>query len=258
MNSFDIEKDFSARVKSTPLFFYPEATSTNALAKQYAKECRNRTDTAFIAARQTEGRGRLGRSFSSLAGGLYLSYLTYPDLAPEDTMRLTVYAAVSLCEVLEEMTGVSPKIKWVNDVYLNGRKVAGILTEGEFSPAENKFLYAVVGIGVNLHRRAYSPELAEIATDLESVCGIRVSIGDFAARLVEKLARFGTSDPNQYIEYYRNRCFIFEKTVKITFTDGRSFTATAKDIDNQGALIIEKENGSIERLFTGEVSVKPV
>lgn len=250
-----LKADFESVLKNIPLILYEETDSTNDAAKEFAKATRAKSPAVFIAARQRAGRGRLGRSFSSEQGGLYMSYLSYPETRPEDAIRLTVYAAVCVCKTVEEMTGASPKIKWINDVWLGGRKISGILTEGAFSEDGSRFAYAVTGIGVNIRKREFCSELSGIATDIESECGIRLSIGQFAARLTEKLSAFESADPAVYMNEYRERCFIIGRKIKVISTEGE-YTATARDVSDDGFLTVERENGEICHLFAGEVSLK--
>ena len=200
------------------------------------------------------GRGRLGRSFLSEDGGLYLSYLSYPDLVPSEAIMLTVYAAVCVCETVEKLTGASPLIKWVNDVYLNGKKLSGILTEGAFSPDGKSFEYAVTGIGVNLLKRDFPPELSDIATDLETETGVCVDIAEFAKRLCDKLSQFSKSD-RTYIEKYRKRCFHLGSEITVITANG-CYTAVAQRILDNGSLAVITPDGEEHILVTGEVSLK--
>lgn len=251
-----MEKEFSASFAEIKerLFVYEETDSTNTRTKLFAAEDTLRSPALFIAKRQTAGRGRLGRSFLSPEGGLYLSYLSYPDLAPEEAIKLTVYAAVCVSETIEEMTGEKPGIKWVNDIYLNGKKLAGILTEGAFASDGKSFLYSVTGIGINLSKTDFPPELEDIATDLETETGKAVDRASFAKMLTDKLARFSASDKS-YIEKYRERCFHIGSAVTVITASG-SYAATADRILDDGSLAVIDEHGIERILFTGEVSLK--
>jgi BirA family biotin operon repressor/biotin-[acetyl-CoA-carboxylase] ligase len=247
--SFD--KAFGNRER---LFVYEETDSTNTRAKLFAATDSAKESAIFVAKRQSSGRGRFGRSFISEEGGLYLSYLSYPEIPPSEAIMLTVFAAVCVCETVEELTGASPVIKWVNDVYLNGRKLSGILTEGAFSPDGKSFEYAVTGIGVNLLKTEFPPELQSIATDLETETGMTVDAGAFAKLLSDKLAEFSVNDKS-YMQKYRERCFHLGSEVTV-ITAGGSYTALAKRILDDGSLAVEAPDGKEHILFTGEVSLK--
>ena len=105
----------------------------------------------LIAKRQTQGRGRLGRSFLSEEGGLYMSLLLRPTLSPEDTALITPIAALAVAEAIEKHTAHTASIKWVNDVYCNGKKVCGILTEAKIDPVSLKTDFVIVGVGLNVY-----------------------------------------------------------------------------------------------------------
>lgn len=208
----------------------------------------------FIAKEQTSGRGRRGRSFVSREGGLYLSYLLHPTLAAHDSIMLTVFSAVALCEVIEEITGAAPGIKWVNDVFLGGKKLAGILAEGEFSEDGEKFNYAVVGIGVNLHGTVLDGQIDSIATTLERETGVRVDIADFAVKLAKKLLAFEEKSSLSYMEAYRARSVILGKRVKMT-SAGEEFFAEVSSIEDDGAILVRLDSGEEKKLYSAEVSV---
>ena len=148
----------------------------------------------LIAEAQTNGRGTKGRSFFSPDGtGIYMSFLLRPTYSPQDCTLLTTMAAVSTAKAIERVTGLSPQIKWVNDIYLNKKKAGGILTQAHLSKDGREVEWAVVGIGVNLSEPAggFPTELTEIATTLGS------KNGQIKNRLIAEIA-------NELIYYYRN------------------------------------------------------
>ena len=249
----DLEKAFSD-FHGASVFLYRSVGSTNDEAKSFAKRNPENARAVFAAVSQSAGRGRLGRSFSSDVGGLYFSYLSHPAISASDAIMMTVYAAVALCEVIEELTPLKPGIKWVNDVFVGGKKLAGILTEGQALPS-GELGYAVVGIGVNVLKRDFPPELSKIATDIESECGIKISIGELAVRLAEKLLAFEESDPESFMEKYRNYSIVIGKRVTV-YSAGGQYDADVISIDSKGALTVMDGSGEIKRLFTGEVSIK--
>ena len=185
----EIKNAFSAESFGEELFVFDTVGSTNDEARAFAEKNKGK-DAFFIAREQTSGRGRRGRVFVSREGGLYMSYLLHPKMPAADSVMLTVFSAVALAEVIEEMTDAKVGIKWVNDLFLGGKKLAGILAEGGFSKDGKGFEYAVVGIGINLHGCTLAPEILGLATTLERECGTRVDIADFAKRLAKKLSEF--------------------------------------------------------------------
>ena len=248
-----IKNAFSRELPASEVFVFDEVGSTNDEARSFALSDRGR-DAFFIAKEQSAGKGRRGRSFVSREGGLYITYLCHPKLKVRDSVMLTVFSAVALSEVIEEMTLAKPGIKWVNDVFLGGKKLCGILAEGGISADGETFDYAVVGIGVNLHGTVLSPEIEKIATTLEKESGIRVDISELAVRLAKKLSSFETELSASYMESYRKRCFIIGKRVKMT-SAGEEFFADVLRIENDGAITVRLDTGEEKSFYSAEVGV---
>ena len=142
-------------------------TSTNTLLKELADVAEAAAPwKVMIAEEQTAGRGRMGRSFESPEGtGIYLSILMKPHIPAEKAVRITTAAAVAACRAIEECTAETPSIKWVNDVYVRGKKVCGILTEGSADPATGLLNWAVMGIGFNVYKpqNGFSDAIKDVA-----------------------------------------------------------------------------------------------
>lgn len=246
---------FAARGITVPLTVLTVTDSTNTLAKRAAAE-KGVRDGFFIAQRQSGGRGRLGRSFLSDDGGLYLSYLTRPDTSPEDALMLTVRASVAAAEAIEALCGASVGIKWVNDLHLGGKKIAGILTEGAVAEGGESLLYAVIGIGINVHARAFPPELADIATDIETECGAHLDIAELAAELSARLIEIEKRPREDYMAAYRRASVCIGRRVRV-ITPTCEYFARAVDIGERGALhVIREGEESITELSTGEISIR--
>lgn len=249
----EMRNAFSRELPGIDAFVYDTVGSTSDEARNFAREHKGR-DAFFIAREQTAGRGRRGRSFVSNDGGLYISYLLHPTLKTRDAVMLTVFSAVALSEVIEEMTEAVPKIKWVNDIFLGGKKLAGILAEGEFSEDGEGFEYAVIGIGVNLHGTALAPEIEGIATTIEAELGIKADISDFAVRLAKKLKDFEASEISSYIGKYRERSAVIGKRVRMT-SAGEDFFCEVLRIENDGAISVSLDSGEEKSFYSAEVSV---
>ncbi len=231
-------------------------TSTNDVCKDLAR--RGAPDGAAVIARhQTAGRGRRGRSFQSPAGlGLYLSILWRPHCAPEQLLPLTSLVAVAAAQAVEQVGGVTVGIKWPNDLILQGKKLAGILTESALT-ADGRVDYVVAGIGINCRQRTedFGGEVADIATSLAMVTGKDVSHDALAEELLRRLdilRRDVLFAPETWLEEYRRRCITLGKTVKIVQTGA---VVTAVDIDERYGLVVE-ENGQRTTYRSGEVSVR--
>ena len=236
----------------------PEATSTNTLLREKA-------DTGIpegyvlAADSQTAGRGRMGRAWDSPAGtGVYMSILLRPrTITPEETTKLTPMAAVAVCEAIEAAAGKKAGIKWVNDIFLGGKKVCGILTEASFSMESGQADFVIVGVGIN----AYMPEGGfpeEISHIAGSVFESRISDGKnrLAAEFLNSFWKYYTSkDHSGYTEKYRAASIAIGKEITVLSPAG-SKKATALDVDDDCALLVKYEDGRKERLISGEISIR--
>ena len=233
------------------IIFYEQTDSTNTRAKEWAKQNPdNRLPVVFIANRQTAGRGRRGRSFVSNEGaGIYISILTYPEESGADATAVTARAAVTLACAIESLSDCDIKIKWVNDLYINNKKLAGILTEGEMNK-EGKIAYQVVGMGINVYKSAISDEISDIATSIEGETGRGVDRSKLAAAIIN----YHLNYKGDFYTEYKFRSFIIGKSVTVIKLS-ESYEADVLDINPDFSLKLKAKNG-IENLFTGEVSLK--
>lgn len=233
------------------IIFYESIDSTNTRAKEWAKQNPdNHSPIVFIANEQTAGRGRRGRSFVSEGGaGIYISILTYPEESGADATATTARAAVTLAKATESLSDCDIKIKWVNDLYLGGKKLAGILTEGEMDK-DGKIAYQVVGMGINVYKKAISDEISDIATSIEGEMGIGIDRSKLAAAII----KYHLNYKGDFYNEYKSRSFIIGRRVTVMKLS-ESYEAEVVDIDSDFSLII-KRDGKRERLFTGEISIK--
>lgn len=232
--------------------------STNTRAKQMASQGALH-GTVLIARQQTGGRGRMGKSFfSPKDAGLYLSVVLRPRCAPTDLMHLTCAVAVAACDAVEAATGFRPGIKWINDLVWGSRKLGGILAELSINPGSGLVDYAVVGIGINCDKTAYPEELADIALSLGEITHKAVSPALLAARLLESLFEMDRRlfiDKDTLLAAYRTSCVTLGKQIVVHSSTGE-YNATALDIDNEGALLVQTQNGDIHAVSSGEVSIR--
>lgn len=231
------------------IVLFEETDSTNTRAREYAKENPGKT-AIFIADSQTAGRGRRGRSFVSNKGaGIYMSILTYPGEKGADATAVTAHTAVALAKAIESLCDCEIKIKWVNDLYLGGKKLAGILTEGEMT-SDGEIAYQVVGMGINIYKNAISDDISAIATSLEDELN---RTPDREALVASIIKEFFTYEGDCYTEY-KARSFVIGKNVTVLKLN-ESYEAKVLDINPDFSLEIERD-GKRERLFTGEISLK--
>ena len=250
----------STKVVGRSIVYLERIDSTNNYAKQAALHG-GEDGLVVIANEQTGGRGRSGRSFQSPPDkGLYLTTLLRPKAAPAEVLSVTALAAVAVCNAVERTCGVRPGIKWTNDLILNGKKLTGILTEMGVEGESGALQYVVVGIGINAnHERSdFSGEVADMATSLRMELGRPVNRAALAAALIEELdalyACLG-GDLSDYLEQYRTDCVTLGKQVRI-LGSGAERTGEAVGIDDSFGLIVRREDGALETIRSGEVSVR--
>lgn len=234
---------------------YEEIDSTNNRAKALAEEGADEP-TVILANRQTAGRGRLSRQFlSPPLQGLYMSLLCYPSLPGEKAVFLTTYTAVAVCRAIETVSGISPQIKWVNDIFVQGKKLCGILVETSLK-ADGTLPYAVIGIGINVAAQKFPPPLDRIVGSIGDFSPVPVSRNRLAAEILKEIGDLAGHPPtDEHLKEYRRRSLVIGRTVQVT-RGCESFLAGVLDIDEDGALVIETE-GKVQRLCAGEVSIRP-
>lgn len=234
---------------------YEKIDSTNNRAKALAEEG-EAEPTVILANEQTSGRGRLHRQFSSPPSqGLYMSLLCYPSLSGEKAVFLTTHTAVAVCRAIETVSGISPQIKWVNDIFVQGKKLCGILVESSLR-ADGTLPYAVIGIGINVSAQKFPPPLDQIAGSIGDFSPVPVSRNRLAAEILKELGDLAGHPPtDEHLQEYRRRSLVIGRTVRVT-RGCESFLASVLDIDGDGSLIIETE-GDVQTLRAGEVSIRP-
>ncbi len=238
-------------------YIHLESTdSTNRYAK--ADDMTTARQTALVVAdRQTEGRGRLGRSFISADGGLYMSLLFFPKGSAEKVSLFTPLMALAVCTAISEFFAVDTNIKWVNDIYLNGKKLCGILSEAE--PCGNGVKYAVVGVGINLAfpEGGFDSEIADIATALlPEGTDINTYRETLARRIAELFLKYTESDSAVLLEEYRRRMIYVNEKVTV-FRFDESYEATVLGVDEQFGLVVSNISGERLVLHSGEISIRP-
>lgn len=232
-----------------------EVTSTNALLRAKA-EAGAPDRTVLVAASQTLGRGRLGRKFYSPGDtGIYLSVLIHRDWPPTAARDLTILAAVAAARAIESAAQKEAKIKWVNDIFLEGKKVCGILTEAAFRMEEGTLDYAVLGVGFNAYVPAggFPEELSQVAGavyDAPREEG-RSTLAAAFLNALEMCLQYPTEAKREY----RSRSLVLGRDI-LVLSAGESRQARAMDLDENCGLIVEYPDGSREVLRSGEVSIR--
>lgn len=235
-----------------------EVPSTNAVLREKAAAGAPDGHTV-ISLSQTAGRGRLGRTFYSPEGtGIYMSILLRPEnMLPDQAVKFTTMAAVAACEAIEGLSKEKVQIKWVNDIFIKDKKVSGILTEGVFGLESGEIDYVVLGIGFNIYKpdNGFPKELISIAG---SIFDKRQQDGKnklCAGFLNHFMSYYRAENDADYISRYRERSLVIGKEISVLYPD-KAKKATALDVDEHCRLVVRFEDGSIEKLSSGEISVR--
>lgn len=244
---------------SCDLIVLDTVDSTNLYAKKLASQGAAH-GTVVIADCQTAGRGRLGRSFASPKGlGLYCSVILRLNLPTEQLMNLTVFTAEAARRAFLEAFGVETGIKWINDLVFERKKLCGILTELGFS-SQGTPDYAIVGIGINCNHLPsdFPEEVALMATSLRQILGRPVDRSVLAGALIRQLtlaAEAMAHEPASWLNSYRTHCVTIGQDVQLV-QNGQIRSAHVIEMDDQGALLVVLPDGTPEKVFSGEVSVR--
>ncbi len=260
-SAYEIEKRLTTHTIAHPVLYFPTIDSTNAYAKNHP-ELQN--GTVIVSSHQTAGVGRLSRKFHSPEGqGVYLSFLLHPDMiAMADISTITLLTAVAQVDTIEQLTGVRPQIKWTNDIYLNGRKLCGILTEATIEGESGIIRNIIVGIGLNLYQSYgdFAPEIRDIAGSVYSETGKRISAAEYVACLAKNFERYYLDElfpanKASFLQKYKEALFFLGQPVEVISVK-ETYTAIAEDIDENGCLIVRREDGTTSALNSGEISLK--
>lgn len=233
--------------------------STNNLLRSRA-ESGATEGLVIIAGEQTAGRGRMGRSFFSPGdSGVYLSLLLKPQIKPEDAVQITTAAAVSVCRALEALGVKAPKIKWVNDIFIDNKKVCGILTEASFNSKNFCLDYAILGVGVNIYEsgKGFPAEIEKIAGAVFEKCEENLRNKFIAIFLNEFFGFYKELSSKVHLKEYREKNFVLGKEISV-INGEITENARAVDIDENCNLVVEFPDGTVNNLYSGEISVKLV
>jgi BirA family transcriptional regulator, biotin operon repressor / biotin---[acetyl-CoA-carboxylase] ligase len=239
---------------------YKTITSTNSAIKDLAIKG-EKEGNVIIAEEQTEGRGRLGRKFYSPNGtGIYMSILLRPQISASESFLITTAAAVAVAESIDAVSGKEAKIKWVNDIYCDNKKVCGILTEASFDLESGGLEYAVLGIGINVKtpEKGFPEEIKDIASEIFN--NEIFDLKDVRSKLVAKVLEgfwnyYKFIDNKSFLDAYKSRSLLINREILI-ISRNSSEKAVALEIDDECKLKVRMEDGSIRLLSSGEVSLK--
>ena len=263
LSSFGVKKYLNDQNRDFDIIVEKKITSTNKVLKELAEQGA-REGTIIIAGEQSEGRGRYERSFySPPEGGIYMSILLRPEMTAAESLFLTTAAAVAVAASVDEISGEKSRIKWVNDIFLNGKKICGILTEASLNLENNSLAYAVVGIGINVKEPAggFPPEISDVAGAIFKNDDPRAAADTRCRLTAEIINRFLGYCRNMraktFLREYKRRSMLMGRTVNVfDNVSGTSVPAFVLDIDDDCRLKVKFDDGTIKYLSSGEVSVR--
>lgn len=236
---------------------YDTVESTNNITKELDSNAAP-NGTTTVADHQTAGRGRIGRSFVSPAGtGLYMSTLVRPKFSLEYAPMITAAAACAAAEAVEHLCGSPVMIKWVNDLYMNGKKICGILTEASFGLEMRTLDCAVIGIGINVRNigDSFDEELRKTASSIEDETGKLVNRNKLCAEVLNRLENYmGRIENRSFLEEYRRREYLTGNMVTANMGN-KTIMGEALGIDENANLVVRTPEGEIIHLNSGEASL---
>ncbi len=255
----EIQRGLSTNYVGKEIYYFPELKSTNIMAKEKALHGAEGISegTLIVAGRQSAGKGRLGREWFSPVGGIWFSVILYPQLSPSYISRITLMTAVAVVKAIKICTQIKSQIKWPNDILINEKKVCGILTE--MSAELDIINWVVVGIGINVNI-----DLREFPEDIqENTISLKETSGKEISRV--KLAQTFLQEFEKYYEILKRREFssilkewkLYSHTLgkKIRVDIGeRIITGEAVDINEEGSLILKKEDGELVEIISGTIT----
>lgn len=252
--SIYLNKEFS----NIDIYAYKTISSTNEVSKKLALTGAKQ-GTVVISEEQTAGKGRMGRSFYSPANtGIYMSIILRPNLTAMDSVLITTASSVAICDAIHKVTGIECQIKWINDIYINNKKVGGILTEASTNFESGTIDYLILGIGINFNnpKGNFPDDLKEIADSLYKGNSNGVNRNILCAEILNNILNIiPIIKDYDFISEYKKRSIILNEEI-IYISGGIHSKGKAIDINNDGSLVIKHDDGSIKILNSGEVSIR--
>ena len=254
LNLGALEQRLTTRFIGRRLVYLTSTGSTMDVARAEA-EAGASDGTVVLAEEQMKGRGRFDRSWVSPAGkNLYITVVIRPSL--ERLGSLSTVSPLAVALAIEDRTGLTPRIKWPNDVLVSGRKLSGILIESEVSGSTVK--YALMGAGINVNFDVeQSPEIAQIATSVKRELGREASREELLAACLNRFEQLYEEAPkgDTVFEQWRSRLDTLGHEVRVTFRD-QVYEGLAEDVDHDGSLILAQPDGTRRVIEAGEVSLR--
>ena len=250
----EIRQNLLDNYKNFDIQIFDTLSSTNDFAKELINTNNFQNGTTVIANSQTSGRGRFARTFFSPANtGIYFSTILKKTLPIKDVSLITLISAVAVCKAISKLTNLNPQIKWINDIYLNNKKICGILVENicDFNNMKSKAI--VAGIGINISTANFPKDIQDKAG---SIMADELSRNKLIAEVINNFFDLSENVYNkEIIKEYKSLSLVLNKEISYS-KDNKTYTATAIDINDAGNLVVKDSNNNISLLDCCEISIK--
>ncbi len=260
LSQAELESSMDSEWAGKNILYFDETDSTNTEIKKAAEKDAPQ-GTLAVADYQSMGKGRRGRSWTAPHGvGIWMSLLLRPELPPTCASMLTLVAALAVADGISEVCDLKAKIKWPNDIVINGKKVCGILTE---MSTELDFInYIVTGIGINVANREFPEDIRDVATSLYMETGKDIRRSQLIAAIMRAYEKYydkfiEKKDMSLLLDLYNSRLVNCDAKVRVLFP-GNEYTGTALGINKEGELLVRTDDGKISEVISGEVSVRGI
>ncbi|MCC7557141.1 MAG: biotin--[acetyl-CoA-carboxylase] ligase [Methanobacteriaceae archaeon] len=252
---YEIKRNLNTDFIGKKIYYYQEVDSTNELAKELAENGAE-DGTLIIAQTQRRGKGRHGKKWISPSGGIWMTIILRPTISPEKAPLLTLVTGVAVAETIKEQTGLDVKIKWPNDILIDEKKVCGILTEAH--ARYNTLDYVIIGIGIdaNVDIELFPQELRNGATSIKQELEREISYVELVQRFLEKFEdfyfEFNEDKFPEILRKWRKYSKTIGSYVEVHKKLGKVVRGEAVGINKKGALILELDDGTLRKVFSGE------
>ncbi len=251
---YELQRDLPTRYIGREIHYYLEVDSTNEVAKRFAKDGAPE-GTIVIAESQHSGRGRRGKKWLSPSGGVWMTIILRPDILPPKAPQLTLVTGVAVAETLKQECSLDVGIKWPNDILIGEKKVCGILTEAKTSPKGLEYVVVGVGIDLNVDVNAFPPELREGATSLKQELEKEIYSVELVQSFLENFEKLYNDFKNgkfpEILMEWRKHSKTIGAKVEV-HKRGKVVRGQAVGITNEGILILEMDDGRLEKIISGE------
>lgn len=256
----EVKSRLRGRLAEWNIVYYEQIDSSNNEAKRMAEAGEQRT-TLVLAGEQTGGKGRRGRTWVTPKDtAIAMSLLLRPSIRPEHASAVTLVMGLAIAKACREFCGLDARIKWPNDIVIDGRKICGILTE--MSSEVDYINYLVIGVGINANIASFPEELQQTASSLLLLTGKKVDRAGLIAACMEQFASSyelfqQTQDVSLLQEEYNAMLVGIDDRVRV-LEPGHEYVGISRGIDAKGDLLVEREDGVVQPVYAGEVSVRGI